>query len=230
MEGGAGGGCDPSQIDTDPTNCGACGRPCSTDGVDMLACSAGLCTSTCIGGNVNLSFPAAPTADDGCETPGRRVFLSSAPIFPDFGSALLGDAGCQAFADGAALGGVWASWTSDATTSPSARFVQSTVPYMLVDGTVVANDWADITDGILAHAIDQDELGTTPGSVEVWTGSDASGVPHASDPHCEDWTSQLDTSTAAVGIAHVSITAFEWSFTYSQFCDRDNVRLYCFEQ
>jgi hypothetical protein len=44
--------------------------------------------------------------------------------------------------------------------SPSVRFTRSAVPYRLIDGTLIANDWADLTDGTIAHDLDLTEIGT----------------------------------------------------------------------
>ncbi|MBI2394446.1 MAG: hypothetical protein HYV09_33050 [Deltaproteobacteria bacterium] len=51
-----------------PAACGACDRPCSTANVAAAVCAAGLCTSACSTGFGNCTTPAAPAADDGCET------------------------------------------------------------------------------------------------------------------------------------------------------------------
>jgi hypothetical protein len=42
--------------------------------VDSLSCSGGRCTSTCVAGYANCNQPAAPTGDDGCETPLKAVY------------------------------------------------------------------------------------------------------------------------------------------------------------
>ncbi len=60
-------GCE-TNIGTNVDNCGACGRPCSATNVSTRQCSAGLCTSSCATGFGNCSTPAAPSADNGCET------------------------------------------------------------------------------------------------------------------------------------------------------------------
>jgi hypothetical protein len=50
-------------------SCGASCRACSSANVASATCSAtGTCTSTCKAGFLNCTQPAAPAADDGCET------------------------------------------------------------------------------------------------------------------------------------------------------------------
>src|SRR5688572_25801772 len=53
--------------DVDVQHCGGC-RPCSGEQVATPTCEAGLCRSTCLLPYGNCSTPAAPAADDGCET------------------------------------------------------------------------------------------------------------------------------------------------------------------
>ena len=48
------------------------------------------------------------------------------------------------------------------TTSPDSRFSRGVGPYVLVDGTIVANNWSDLTSGTLRHAIDETETGRPP--------------------------------------------------------------------
>lgn len=54
----------------DVDHCGACNRPCSTANTTSRACTNGLCTPTCAAPYSDCSDPAAPTADNGCETNG----------------------------------------------------------------------------------------------------------------------------------------------------------------
>ena len=60
-------GCE-TELGTDESHCGECGRACSSTNVATLQCTGGLCTSSCTPVFGNCSTPAAPTADDGCET------------------------------------------------------------------------------------------------------------------------------------------------------------------
>jgi hypothetical protein len=60
-------GCEVN-TDTSTAHCGACGRACNNSNTANLACANGLCTSTCNSGFGNCSQPAAPAADNGCES------------------------------------------------------------------------------------------------------------------------------------------------------------------
>jgi hypothetical protein len=61
-------GCE-TDLDTDVGHCGACTRPCSSSHAASLSCNAGLCDTTdCDTGWTNTLRPAAPAADDGCES------------------------------------------------------------------------------------------------------------------------------------------------------------------
>lgn len=60
-------GCEIDPL-TDTAHCGACDRACAGTNVAAVACSGGLCTSTCMTGSGNCAAPPAPMPDDGCET------------------------------------------------------------------------------------------------------------------------------------------------------------------
>ncbi|MHB1844228.1 MAG: hypothetical protein ACYCWW_05255 [Deltaproteobacteria bacterium] len=60
-------GCE-TDLGTTVADCGACARGCASTEVAVAACAGGLCTSSCLPGFGNCSEPAAPLADDGCET------------------------------------------------------------------------------------------------------------------------------------------------------------------
>jgi hypothetical protein len=220
------GGCMANLL-IDPQNCGECNRVCDPTNTVNVSCDLGVCTSTCLSGFVNILRPQAPAGDDGCEAPGRRAFVTSFPEGANFNTSAGADMLCQGFADAEQLGGTWLSWTSDFQSSPSTRFNQSAVPYMLVDGTIIANDWADLTDGSLANPIDVDETGVNVGVSEVWTGTLPDGTKPGSE-FCANWNSNNIMDVVQVGRADMA--GPEWSNIFNQTCDRNNVRLYCFEQ
>ena len=72
------------------------------------------------------------------------------------------DSVCQARANAAGLSGTFKAWISGGSysSSPASRFTRSTVlPYVRIDGAVVANDWNDLTDGTIQNPINIDEFG-----------------------------------------------------------------------
>jgi len=155
------------------------------------------------------------------------MFITSAPVAADFGGAHGADIKCQQIADAGGFGGTWMAWVSDSSTSPAARFTKATVPYRLLDGTLVATDWTALTKGSLSHGINQDEAGAQHPTAEVWTatGSDGNLLGTAT---CSNFTSTDSSLTAVVG--NSDATDANWTVVFGQFCDRANVRLYCVEQ
>jgi hypothetical protein len=235
--GGSGGQACSADLTTDPKNCGACGRACSPMGVVTPSCSGGRCNSTCAPDRVNLGQPPAPIPDDGCEGLGRRVFITSTFVPANMGSVAAGDAICQQRATAAGLGGMWRAWLSDAGASPNSRFQKAAVPYVMLNGSIVAMSYADLVSGdALGARIVIDELGadiSATGSTEVWSGTDEFGAYSLRD--CTGWTYAGDVPPLGdVGNSALPDTPwqspYDWTFVYGQFCDRTNVRLYCFEQ
>ena len=115
---------------------------------------------------------------------------------------------------------------SDSSTSPATRFVHSEVPYVLVNGALVADHWADLVDGQLAAPIDVDEVGSRAYAAEVWTGTQADGT--AATDTCADWTSADPSVLAQQGVTDRLDAG--WTTVYLQFCDRALIRLMCFQQ
>ncbi len=169
-----------------------------------------------------------------------RVFISSArfdgeEVGNGGNGALGGDALCQALADAVPLGGTWMAWLSDTNTSPDARFTKSTGPYELVDGTLIADDYADLIDctegggsDCLAAFINLDELGVARGGF-VWTGTNSDGTafnPGFNISHCSGWT--VGTGGAGKSGFPGFVDSRWTNFGFSS-CSAEN-RLYCFEQ
>ena len=59
-----------TNLGNDVDHCGDCSRSCSTANTTTRACNGGLCTPACAAPFSDCSRPAAPGADDGCETNG----------------------------------------------------------------------------------------------------------------------------------------------------------------
>jgi hypothetical protein len=101
------------------------------------------------------------------------------------------------------------------------------VPYRLLDGTTVANDWTSLAKGTLLHPIDVHEDATSSDTVvRVWTGTRPNGA--YSGEACAEWSSDSNGSTADVGVT--DLTTASWTYERQAYCDDDTNHLYCFEQ
>jgi len=149
------------------------------------------------------------------------------------GGLLGADSTCQDHASSAGLvdeGQIFRAWLSSAETSAASRHQQSMISYILVDGTVIATDWSDLTDGTLASAINLDELGDlvvdTP---RAWTNTRSDGKSRSS-ADCVGWTSNDSGPKGHVG--WIVMTDAEWTeaidFTPAG-CIQER-RIYCVEQ
>ncbi len=237
------GGC-AADLEIDPDNCGACGYICGDEGVDVRLCIGGHCQPVCTKGFSDLPDAGALDADDGCETPWRRVFVSEEPQalpFEGLGAAgaAAADERCQVL--GQDLGGTWLAWISDDQIDPpNVRFTQRPVPYWLLDETVIATSFDDLVDGTIEAPIEVTENGDSlfalnPGAAAfpVWTATDPSGGATPED--CSDWTLAADEQSGRVGLvgdlAALNLPDSAWtSAPILRNCTADGVRLYCFEQ
>ena len=91
------------------------------------------------------------------------VFVSSELYSGNLGGFEGADGKCQRLADAAGLPGQYKAWIGIEGTGPAQRFNQpANAAYQLTTGEVVATNWADLTDGLLAVNIDRDENGNIP--------------------------------------------------------------------
>lgn len=135
------------------------------------------------------------------------------------------DAICQSRANGANLGGTWKAWLSSSTQSASQRLTHTGSPYQLVDGTVVAFDWTELTSGTLAHRIDENETSQQWTSAVHWTSTSAGGGALTST--CSDWTS--NSASMPVEYGDNSYLDSRWTDIMPTTC-ADHMSLYCIEQ
>ncbi|MBS2011429.1 MAG: hypothetical protein JST00_00845 [Deltaproteobacteria bacterium] len=184
-----------------------------SDAGPCAACGPGTAQALCVGG------ACVPT---------RRVFVSSTASDANLGGIAAADNRCQTLATAAKLGGTWRAWISSTASSPNSRFTKATVPYRLLDGTVVASSWSDLVDGLLAHGIDRDEKGVATAGVEVWSGTTSAG--DYSGASCNGFTSNDGSGTVTATQGITNLTTVGWTSSYLQFCNRTNPRIYCFEQ
>jgi hypothetical protein len=183
-------------------------------------------------------FFTAPTANAqglGCaEVSFCTVFTTSTFHQGNLNGLAGADAICNARAAEASLPGIYMAWLADRTGSPSTRFVQSTVPYVLTDGSTVANSYnALVTDGTLLHAINLDEAGDPPtgggaGGTSNWTNVTPEGTPKSDSVSamCDNWT-RTDVGNSNRG-DHTSANT-TWTVGGGAPCDFA-FHLYCFEQ
>lgn len=157
------------------------------------------------------------------------VFVTSAEFSGNLGGLTGADAVCQQLAQANALPGTFRAWLSDETGSPSTRFVQSTGLYVLRNGTVVANDWADLTDGPLLAPIEITEEQSAVVGGRTWTNTERDGLPLLSNQkHCNNWTSAADPFIGHFGRAFASNG--EWTDSGNHLPCEQTAHLYCFQQ
>jgi len=143
---------------------------------------------------------------------------------------------CNNLAASSGLSGTYMAWLSDNNQSVADRFDQSTGPYQLVDATVIANNWTQLTSGNLLAPIDVTQSGVTVNVMTtqpfcddaelVWTGTFASGSPSIS-ALCDDWSTTMAGGSMIGSMQH---SDSNWSFDCtSTNCDGPAF-LYCFEQ
>jgi hypothetical protein len=228
---GGAGGCDANpDLGTDINNCGECGRACVDDEqVASVHCKNGVCQSFCESGFVNMTQPETGP-DDGCETPGRRAFVTEqAMTVPQIGGVTGADDRCQMIASTLKLGGQWRAWLSDEANASSVaqRFnTQPVAPYMLLDFTPIADSFTQLTtDFGLDHPIDLTEnLNTVMGAAAVWTGTTPAGAASGAD--CNGWN-EVD---GEVTIGNAAVTTEEWTQQETNGSCGETAQLYCFEQ
>ena len=143
-------------------------------------------------------------------TPTKKVFVTSELYTGDLREAQIsdgltgGDAKCQRLALAAGLAGQYKAWLSSNIVAAKDRLTHSTVPYVEVDGTRVADNWdAMVNSCVLLHGIALTETGgpaplapfataVCGNTSAVRTGTDCRG---ANDGHgydlCRDWTSTV---------------------------------------
>jgi Protein of unknown function (DUF1554) len=166
----------------------------------------------------------ANQSTDGCNQ-FIRVFLSGPAYQGNLGNLGGADLKCQDLAVGAGLGGTWKAWLSSSSQNAASRLLHSNLSYRRLDGAMIALNAAGFFSNTHLAPIVLDEHLSNLGSVEVWTGSDGSGVGSGG---CADWTSSNSGSVfPAVGLSDQ--TDPQWSNAYLNFCDRFG-HLYCIEQ
>lgn len=152
----------------------------------------------------------------------RGTFMGAA-----IGGVNGGDAKCQAAADTSTVarikGRTFRAWLSDGSITPAMRLAKGTKPYVLGNGTLVANDWNDLTDGTLRNnGINRDELGQGADNF-AWTGVLTNGA--AAAMNCGGWN--VNSGGGLRG--NVGGDQNGWTASQNAACTMAN-HLYCFEE
>lgn len=156
-----------------------------------------------------------------------EVFLMKTgfPLLGDLSGLEGADALCTAAASAAGLtGGTWTAWLSDDSVDARDRIADG--EYRLVNGTRVAKNLADLTDGTpLENPINVDEFGD-PGSNGVWSGTQADGTAWedalGSTSNCSNWTTASGSTSCNAGDpecaaqGNSAVTDAQWTLMGSQ--------------
>jgi hypothetical protein len=189
---------------------------CKKNKPDGTVCEDG----TCQGGRC--------VASPGCGAGGPcLVFLSSTLHLGNLGGLSGGDTICQGLATTAGLPGIYKAWLSDDTSSVISRFVPSSGPYRLVNGTTIATSFTDLTDGTLLTLINVTETGGASGAtLAAWTGTLPNGnATTGASFTCANWSAGGIDGIAGL----VTRSDAGWTLAGDILCSERN-HLYCFQQ
>jgi hypothetical protein len=197
----------------------------TTSGLQCPQCATGFCT-----------------ADDTCAW---GVFVTSETYEGDLGGLSGADAECNLLAGNAGLVGTYMAWLSTPEQSVVNRMPGHTEPYVLVNGTLVAERFSVFTTHVpgnldhvyLEHSIDRDENGdpptrgtacaVLPAGIPVWTSTLTDGSWN-SYPTCDGWTSS-GPSVDDVFVGNARGADSFWTFWCAETDCSTTASLYCFQ-
>jgi hypothetical protein len=176
-----------------------------------------------------LTACAAPVSNERNE---KIVFVTSTSFNGNIGGVTGADAKCQIEADGQdsiVPTGTYFAWLSDETQSPDTRFTKSSHPYVLADGTRIADDYADLTDGSILHPINVEASGNTLGLNYIWTGTNSDGTAQQSFVTCNGWMAEPLRNFKGSGGRTNRVDSL-WSNRIARVSCSRKLRLWCFQQ
>lgn len=235
---GSGSGSSGPGVDSDSSETGT--RPDGTTGSTATGEVDPAGTDSSSGGDDdnNDSSTGETTGSTGVVDTSRVVFLLPYMGAPMAYEGLEGaDQHCQANAEAAGLEGTFMAWLSAGSTAQVVdRFSVEGGPFVLVDGTHVATDWADLTDGSLtapilvdASGVVYDAGGVPERYVITHTAADGTSAPGVAP--CSGFTSN---SVVEAGWGNAGNTDGSWTHSDDRWqCDSDSgggPSLYCFQQ
>lgn len=162
----------------------------------------------------------------------KTVFVTSNTYHSNLGGLTGADEKCQVEADASASivpSGTYMAWLSDGTNSPDTRFTKSSHPYVLIDGTKIADDYKDLTDGDIQNIINIDSTGKTLGQQYFWSSTDTDGTSEQYFVTCEGWTWTDASAISHSMLGKTNKKSTLWTATGRGKCGRPH-RLVCFQQ
>jgi hypothetical protein len=172
--------------------------------------------------------------DPDCALTKKTVFVTSRIYQGDLvglGGMEGADAACQACAETAGLEGEYKAWISTRPSEcPDQTFTRWLGAYALVDDTIVANSWTDLTDGTLLSPINIDENGSEVIDSYVWTSTEPNGalLDGQSGGGCYRYTKSGSSYSSRRG--STSAKDRQWTDIAGWVSCNSWCRLYCFEQ
>lgn len=180
-----------------------------------------------------------------CRWYGRIVFISSKTYDGYFDTPIGADYVCQelAFFAGFEQFKSFRAWISDSWTAPDDRFeytFDDDIPYALLNGRIVAGDYAELIKDGVRTGISITEDGELIHGERVWTNTTYYGKVASPEPtdSCAGWTSDEAAVQGGIGLnALVSEkgpawetwrSEHQWTRFASQKCHEQG-HLYCFE-
>lgn len=176
-------------------------------------------------------------AEIGCyaDTCTRTVFVLDAPIGADFGGVAGANQLCAQQAAAARLSGTFYAWVSDSASGPFDRFSKSEVPYVLADGTKIAEDWEGLRVSGPLTPIDMSAAGrrlAESDDTRVWTGTGPDGRSedfNGASNFCTNWSRKVTGDFTYVGLLRERDEAKSWTQGEFPICTGTGL-LYCFQQ
>jgi hypothetical protein len=155
----------------------------------------------------------------------QRAFVSSVAYDSNLGGIAGADAKCAQLASDAGLPGTFLAWLSDGVTDPDSRFAKSPNPYYAtVLNLIIADNWTDLTDGIIDQSIIYSENGGVI-SDTVFTNVKTDGTKKDNTNHCNGWRG--GGTDANLGRS-IEIDE-DWTDYQTAACGTSQ-RIYCFQQ
>lgn len=159
----------------------------------------------------------------------KRVFLTEGAWPPTFGGVAAADAYCDAEARSAGIEGQYRAWLGDESTTAPSRIARSADGYARTDGVLVANDYADLTDGGLNAPINVSARGEVIQGVQAWSNIHLGGSVYPGTAACQGWATDSASAYGWTGKADEATS--EWTESQLLPCGPyRKAHFYCFER